>query len=218
MGPELLVPALLAGGGTLLQMSAQQDAADQKRSTLNRQLERDDQAQKKAIGLVQQEGQNYGIDERLKAMQGQEDQTYAQTQADIQGAGGAQVNTAGDAGSVSEDFLKGKAERAITEGTRLTSIAREAAKARAPTGLMSDDALRRAGLAGNLQNVWGTNSNMARATGTDADGVQEPGYGALGSIASAIAPAVGGAMSKSAGVSWDPDGSYSRKYARGIGM
>lgn len=217
MGPEMIAMAI-AAGGTALQMSAQQDAADERRATLNRQLERDDQSQNKAIDLVQKEGQNYGMDERLKAMKGQEDQTYAQTQADMQGAGGSLVNTSADAGNVSEDFVRGKAERAVTEGSRLTSIAREAAKARAPSSMMSEDALRRAGMAGSLQNTWGANTNMARATGIDAQNVQEPGYGALGAIASSIAPSVGGMMGKGAGVNWDADGSYGRKYARGMGM
>jgi hypothetical protein len=217
MGPEMVAMAI-AAAGTAAQMSAQEEAADERRSIMNQQLERDDQATRKAVTLVQQEGENYGMDERLKAMKDQEDKTYEQTQADIQGAGGSLVNTAADAGNVSEDFIRGKAERAVTEGGRLTAIAREAAKARAPSSMMSQDALRRAGMVGNLQSTWGTNRNMSRATGVDVNNVQEPGYGALGSIASSIAPAAGGMMGQGAGVSWDADGSYGRKYARGIGM
>jgi hypothetical protein len=40
-----------------------------------------------------------------------------QTQADLQGAGGAAINAAADAGNVSDDFLKTKAARAIEETT-----------------------------------------------------------------------------------------------------
>lgn len=218
MGPELIAPLLLSAGGAVLQQSAKQDAADQKRETLNRQLERTDQTQKKATALVLDEGQNYSMDNRLKQMQAAEDQTRGQIETDIQGAGGASVGEPSqDAGNVSEDFLKSKAARAITEGGRMTEIAREAAKTRAPGTLLSNDALRRAGMTSNLQNAWGTNTNMARATGNDADSVQEPGYGALGAIASAVAPATVGMMGKGAGVSWDPDGSFSRKYAMGMG-
>jgi len=215
MGPQM-IPMVIALAGTAAQMSAQADERDERRKTLNNQLERDETATKKSIDLVQKEGQNYGMDERLAAMKAQEEQGFGQTQADMQGAGGATVNTAGDAGNVSEDFIKGKAERAVTEGTRLTSIAREAAKTRAPGSLMNEDALRRAGMAGGLQSLWGTTSNMARATGNDAAAVQAPAYGALGSIASSIAPAMGSGAGS--GVSWDADGSYGRKYARGIGM
>lgn len=184
MGPELAM-AMMAGG-TVLQMQAAQDQADERRKILNTQLGRDEQATKKAIQLVQDESGNYTLPNRQEALQEEQGKTYDQIQTDMQGAGGAMVDTATDAGNVSEDFLKTKAARAIDEGTRLTSIAREAAKSRAPTQLMSSDALRRAGMAGNLQSMWGTNNNMSRATGIDAEGVQAPGYGSLGTIASSI--------------------------------
>ncbi|APW37167.1 hypothetical protein RD110_08110 [Rhodoferax koreense] len=206
---------LLSGGGALLQNQAQQDQADEKRQILNRQMERDNAATDKATALVQTEGQNYGMDQRNQQLAANEDKAYQQAQTDIAGAGGALVDTAGDAGNVSADFLKDKASRTIDEGTRLTSIAREAAKNRSAGGLMNDDALRRAGLAGNLQNLWGTTKNMDSATRNDADSVQTPGYGLLGSIASAAGGAMAGKAG--AGVSWDPDGSYGLKYARGIG-
>lgn len=196
MGPETLIPLLLSGGGALLQSNAQQEQADQKRATLNQQLERDADASRKSTALVQGEGQNYGVDARRAALEDQQGKTFTQIQSDMQGAGGAgAVPTAGDAGAVSEDFLKEKAGRAVTEGTRLTDIAREAAKSRAPGQVQGSDGLRKAGLAGSLQNIFGTNTNMAHATVNDADAIQEPGYGALGSIASAIAPATMGASS-----------------------
>lgn len=217
MGPEVLVPLLVAGGGAILQSQAQQEKADDQRRILNRQLERDTQASDKATALVQEEGQNYGMDARQKQLQEQEAQNYGQIQADMTGAGGAAVNTAGDAGNISADFLKDKASRAIDEGTRLTGIAREAAKSRSAGGLMRSDALRRAGMSGNLQNLFGSNANMNRAAQNAAAGVQEPGYGVLGSIASAAGGAMAG-QGAGAGVSWDPDGSYARKYALGRGM
>lgn len=187
MGPELAAAMMV--GGTALQMKAAEDQKDERRSVLNRQLERDDAATGKAIQLVQDESGQYTMPNRLDAMQKQEDQTYQQIEADMQGAGGAMVDTASDAGNVSEDFLKTKAARAVDEGSRMTSIAREAAKARAPGSLLSEDALRRAGMAGNLQNIWGTNNNMARATGQDAEGVEAPMYGNFGKIASTLGSA-----------------------------
>lgn len=184
MGPELSIA--LAVGGKLMEMQASQEQADERRRTINQQLERDDKATQKAIQIVQKEGGNYTTPNRQDELVKQQDKTYQQIDADMQGAGGASVNTASDAGNVSEDFLKTKAARAVDEGTRLTSIAREAAKSRAPGQLMTNDALSRAGMAGNLQNIWGTNSNMANATGIDAQGIEAPAYGSLGSIASAI--------------------------------
>ncbi len=196
MGPEL-IPLALAAGGTVMQASAQQDAADEKRSILNRQMERDDAATDKANQLVNTEGQNYGMDERTKQLATNESKIYDQTQSDLASAGaGGTLNTSGDAGNVSADFLKNKASRSIDEGTRLTSIARAAAKSRSAGGLMNDDALRRAGMASNLQNVWGTASNMDKATRADAENVQAPAYGALGSIASAIGNTMGQGAAK----------------------
>lgn len=184
MGPELAAAMMV--GGTVLQMQAAEDQKDERRRILNQQLDRDEAATKKAIDVVQGEAGNYTAQNRADALSQQEGQTYQQIQQDMQGAGGASVATASDAGNVSEDFLKTKAARAIDEGTRLTSVAREAAKSRAPTMLMSNDALRRAGMVGNLNNIFGTNKNMGTAAGIDAQGVQAPAYGGLGAIASSI--------------------------------
>lgn len=173
-------------GGTALQMQAAKEQRDDRRRILNQQLDRDESATKKAIDLVQQEAGNYTAQNRADAMAEQEGQTYQQIQQDMQGAGGANVATASDAGNVSDDFLKTKAARAVDEGTRLTAVAREAAKNRAPTMLMSNDSLRRAGMVGNLNNIWGTNKNMGTAAGVDASGVEAPAYGGLGAIASSI--------------------------------
>lgn len=184
MGPEASAAMMLLG--TAMQMQAAEEQKDDRRRLLNQQLDRDEQATKKAVNLVQDESGNYTLANRQEALQAEQGKTFDQIQADVQGAGGASVSTASDAGNVSEDFLKTKAARAIDEGTRLTSIAREAAKSRAPTQLMGTDALRRAGMAGELQSLWGTNNNMGRATANDAEGVQQPMYGSLGTVASSL--------------------------------
>lgn len=203
MGPELAL-ALMAGG-TGAQMLAQQDAADERRSMLNQQLARDKAATGRAIDLVQQEGQRFTPQARLQGLQGQADTAYNQAQTDLGGAG-ANLDTAGDAGNVSSDFLKTKAARAIDEGTRLTSVAREVAKARAPGMLGAEDSLSRANLAGNLQDLWGTNRRMAGATQLDASSVTEPAYGAFGKVASALGTAglMGAINSPYAGSSTNP--------------
>lgn len=210
-----LLAAGLSAAGTVAQMQAAEDERNQKRQILNRQLERDDQASQKSNEQVLQEGQRYAQANRQQGLQDAEDQTYKQTQADLQGAGGANIGTAGEAGNVSEDFLKTKAARAIDEGNRLTQVARETAKSRAPGQLQMGDSLSMANLAGNLQNLWGTTKNMSGATNLDAQDVSMPMYGQLGKVASAVAPLAGAQQS---GVSWDADGSYARKYGRGKGM
>lgn len=215
MGPELAL--MLAG--TAMQMQAAKEQRDDRRSMLNRQLERDDAATTKAIDLVQDESGQYTVPNRQQAMQEQEQKTYDQIQADMEGAGGANVNTASDAGAVSEDFIKSKAARAVDEGNRLTAVAREAAKSRAPGQLMSEDAMRRAGMAGNLQNLWGTNKNMGRATGIDAEGVQAPAYGALGALASAAGQGMALGKTKYSGSSSNPfAANYENQMDRGAGI
>lgn len=180
----------IMAAGTMAQMSAAQQAQNQKRNMLNQQLEREGEATDKSVELVQDEGKNYDSKTRMQQVKGAEDKTYAQSRADLEGAGGGLVNTATTAGNVSDDFLKAKAQSAVDEGERLTEVAREAARTRAPGVMQMDDSLRMAGLTGNLANVWGGVKNMHRATENDVNSVTPPGYGALGSIASNIAPVV----------------------------
>lgn len=192
MGPETLIPLLVSAGGTIATISAQEQADAERKGLLNRQLERDDQASQKNNALVQEEGKRFDPNARLQGLADQEQKTYDQTQADMQGAGGGLVQTAATDANVSDDFLKTKAARAIEEGTRLTSIAREAAKARAPGQLGMDDSLSMANLAGQQQNLFGGLKNLDRATGLDAQSVTEPGYGNLGRVATALGGAMAG--------------------------
>lgn len=200
------IPYIIMAAGTAASMSAQREAQKERRSILNRQMEADEKATDQSAALAQQEGQRFSGQARAEGLQQQEQKTFDQTQADLGGAGGANIAAAADSASVSQDFLKTKAARAIDEGTRLTTIAREAAKQRAPGMLQLEDGLSMAGLSGNLQNLWGTRRNIGRAAGMDAQNVQEPGYGALGRIASAVgggmaASGYGSAVDTGAGIS-----------------
>ena len=104
------------------------------------------------------------------------------------------VNTAGDAGNVSDDFLQAKAGRAITEGNRLTDLARSIAKSRAISGVQKTEGQQNADLYSNLNDLNSTNRNYAAASQTDASNVRPGALGTLGSLASAIgtATALGG--------------------------
>lgn len=178
------LPYLLAVGASGLQLNAQREQANERRKILNAQLDRSDQATRRATELVQQEAQNYSPVARAAAMQSQEQAAYDQSAKDLQlGAGGAAIDTAGGQGNVSADFLKAQADKAISEGDRLSSVAREVAKTRAPSLLMQTEGQRRANMAGTLQNLFGTNRNMASAAQQDADSVEEPMYGQLAGLA-----------------------------------
>jgi hypothetical protein len=187
--------SLIASGvGTAMQMQSQQDQAARKRSVMNRQLERNDQMAQKSGELVQSEADNFDPAKRKAAMEDQQAQNFDASMGDLKsGAGGADVGavqTSGDAGNVSEDFIKAKAGRAATEGQRITDIAKELSKTRAPNQLLQTEGQRRGDMASSLQNLFGANQNMANATSNDADTVMDDGTGALGSLASSIGTSV----------------------------
>jgi hypothetical protein len=207
-------PLIMSAVGTAATMMASKEQADDRRSILNRQLQETEKATDKSIDMVQQEGKRFDQQARLDAMKQAEDKTFDQTQTDIAGAGGAALPAAAGAGNVSEDFLKTKAQRAVEEGSRLTSIAREAAKARAPGMLNFDDSLSMARLQGDSRNLWGSTRNLARANSMDADSVEAPAYGALGSIASAI----GGGMAKGGFGQQSTSGVPPNPYAKQAGI
>jgi hypothetical protein len=192
MGPEL-VPLLVSAVGTGVSLYAQNEQEKDQRKILNRQLERDEKASDKSAQMVLDEGQRYTQQNRQEALQQNEQKAYDQAQADISGAGGASISAAADNANVSDDFLKTKAARTVDEGNRLTSIAREAAKSRAPGMLGLDDSLSLAGMSGGQRSLWGTTKNMSGAAGLEAQSVSQPAYGALGKIATAA----GGALAAS---------------------
>lgn len=185
------IPYLIAAGGTALQMKASNDANQERRGILNSQMARDETASKKGAALVLEEGQKLNPGQRQENLQAQEDQISAQQMQDLKtGAGGGDlgaVETAGDAGNVSSDFVKEKAARAVTEGNRLTDIAKALAKTRSTTSLQGEEALGRADLAGELGNLYGANANLGRASGIDASAVTpNQGLTGLGTVASMI--------------------------------
>ncbi|ALV06704.1 hypothetical protein [Roseateles depolymerans] len=194
--------AALLGGGAALNILGQRSAQRQQRSILNQAMERNNEAQQKATSQVLDEGANYGGEKRLDAISAQQDATYNQSLNDIGmgqgGNAGVTIDTAGTDGAVSGDFLKAKADKAISEGNRITQVARELAKVRAPGQQSLQDSMRRANLSGNLASNASSNQAMARAAQLDAQSVQTPWYGQLGKLASTLgtiyaAGALGGA-------------------------
>lgn len=185
MGPELALA--LAAGGTGLQMIGQRQAAGERRNILNREMERANQTQQTATTKVLEEGRKFNPEARLQSMRDAEQSAVSQSAQDL--GGGAAVNTPTAKGAVSADYLKAKADSAISEGNRLTAIAREVAKARAPSTMQNQEALRRANLTGDLGSMWSTMRNMGQAGQRDAEAVEDPWYGQLGKLASAVGSA-----------------------------
>lgn len=196
MGPEIAAAApYLMAGGTALQMLGARDQQRKQRRVLNRAFDANEADQRRGTAEVVQEAQqNAAPDARLRAMQAAEDAAYSRTQQDIAGAGGAMVDTAQGAGAVSADFVRAKADKALAEGDRMTAIARELAKVRAPGDVATNDSLRRSGLSELLSSMWNSNRQRAGAAQMDAQSIDMPLYGQLGGLAATVggAAAMGG--------------------------
>jgi hypothetical protein len=167
-------------GGTAASMLGARQQARQRRDIINRQLDRTRATQASAQRMVQDEGAKYTGEQRANALQSQEGAAFEQAQKDV---GAYIAPTAGGAGRVSDDFVKARADKAIAEGSRLTAMAREAAKLRAPSRMQQQEALRRADMHSTVGSMLGTDHNMANAAQLDAESVDEPLYGQLGKLA-----------------------------------
>lgn len=188
MGPELALA--LAAGGTAAQMIGARQQQKEQRAILNRAMERTAKTQQDASRAILDEAGNFAPDKRQAAMQAAEDAAYQQAVADTGGAqGGAAANVPEAGGNVSADYVKARADRALSEGNRLTAALREAAKVRAPGQVQTTEANRRAALTGDLNSKWSTTRNLANADQMDAESVDMPWYGQLGKLASAVGSA-----------------------------
>lgn len=192
------IPYALMIGGTVLQQRAAKQQADEQRSELNKALTRTDQTQKKANTAIGEEAAKLAPATRMAALNTQVAANDGRATADLQaagatdGAGNAIIDTSGDHGAVSKDFLTAKADRALTEGTRLTQIARQLAAARAPGQLQEQEGMDRADLGERLGDWWGTTKAMNNANAMTAGNTEMPSYGTLGAIASQAGAAYAG--------------------------
>lgn len=200
------IPIALMVGGAMAKNAAATKQANQQRSQLNAALARTDQTQQKANGLVEAEASKLSPVARAAAMSMQADTNAAGAKSDLAAAGAtdsggnAIINTAGDNGAVSKEFLTSKADRALSEGTRLTAIARQLAQVRAPGQLQEQEGQDRADLTQQLGSMWDTTQHLNDANQTTAGNVPLPGYAALGDIAQAAGSAYGGSKMGGAGL------------------
>jgi hypothetical protein len=183
-----LAALALSVGGTGASIYGQQQQANQRRDIANQQLQRTAKAQEETDAKIATEGQQYAPDARTDALKDQQAQTFAQETKDV-GTAPTIIEGAGDGGNVSSDYLSAKADTALAEGNRLTALARELSKTRAPSQLNATEALRRANLSSDLGSIWGADKREANAATLDAQNVAEPWYGSLGKLASAAGSA-----------------------------
>jgi hypothetical protein len=122
-------------------------------------------------------------DARMQQMAAAEQQVFDRTMGDIQGAGGAAIDVAGGEGAVSADFVRALGERRGDENARLTAIARELARVRAPQDVATEGAMRRGAMAERLGSLWNSQRARSQAAELDADAVELPMYGQLAALA-----------------------------------
>lgn len=185
MGPEIAAALALAGTGA--QMIGARQQQKKQRAILNRSMDETNKTQREASAQVLDEAKKFTPEDRMQSMRDAEQSAFSQAQQDVGGGAAANIPTA--AGNVSDAYVKSAADKAISEGNRLTAIAREAAKVRAPGSMQNAEGLRRAQLTGDLGSRWSRTRNMANAAQMDAQSVEAPWYSDLGKIASAVGSA-----------------------------
>ncbi|HET8870418.1 MAG TPA: hypothetical protein VFM48_08235 [Aquabacterium sp.] len=173
-------------GGVPASIQAQKEQAQDRRRILNAQLDRNAATSQAASNAVLKEAASLAPGARQQALADQADAISSMSTRDLTGAGAGIIDTAGSGGNVSQDFLRAQADRQISEGNRLTAIAREIAKTRAPSQLMTNEAQRRAALSGSLQSMFSTNRNLADAAQQDAADVDLPMYGKVANAVNQI--------------------------------
>ena len=202
MGPELAAAAASAGqalgnpalqaalvaSGTGAQMLAARQQARQQRRILDAQAARSDEVQRQGTQAVLDEAQTMAPAARMAEMQAAEAAAAQRAQQDMS-AGGALLDetaTGADTAQVSGDFLRAKADKALAEGARRTAIARELAKVRSVGDAQQQQGMRQSSLAEALGSMYSSNRQRAQAAQMDASAVDEPWYGGIGRIASAV--------------------------------
>jgi hypothetical protein len=221
-------PYIIAAAGTAVKMRADQQQAQEQRQQLNAALSRTDETQKKANAAIGEEAAKLAPTARMANLNNQAGADVTQAKSDLTASGATDsggnsiIDTAGDGGAVSKEFLTDKADRAISEGTRLSSIAQQLARTRAPGQLVEQEGQGRANLTEQLANMWGTTQNLNSGNATTAQGIQEPGYGQVGQLAASLGSAYAakgaGTGSKAALVPKNAKGGYIWSGGDGSGM
>lgn len=173
--------AFAGGLGPGMQQLGAKAAERERRDILNRAFDDQRNSMDQSTASILGEAKTLSGEARKAAMDAQEVAAYGQTQQDLGGAGGDMVGSE-TGGNVSADFMAAKADKAISEGNRLTAIAREAAKLRAPGQLTTEEAQRQADLMARNGSMWGSTKNRTRAAMQDAEAVQMPWYGQAGQM------------------------------------
>lgn len=175
-------------------MLAARNQARQQRGILNRAFERNDETVKEGTADTLKLAERMTPREQGNEMRMAADAAANRTMTDLRGSGADMIDTAGGGGRVSDNFTTAKAAAQGVEGDRLSAIAQEVGKVRAPGEVMGNEARFRAALAERLGSAFRSNQQRAQASQLDAQGVERPWYGDVGQLAAMV-----GGMSMGAG-------------------
>lgn len=184
MSSEVALGLLL--GGTAAQMAAARQQQQKQKKVLQRAFDKNDETVGDATQQVLEAGKEMTGGARSDAMRAAAEASSARTMSDLTGAGADVIDTAGDTGNVSDAFRQGKAAAQAGEVDRLSRIAQEVGRARAPSEVMANEALARSALAERLGSTFRSNQARTQAAGLDAESIDLPWYGYAGQLASLV--------------------------------
>lgn len=219
MGPEITAALPYISGaasilGTVMKMGATNDAQDRSDQAFRANMLRDSQYQDKAIGLVNQNAEQYKPEQRQQAEQKAVDTATNNITSNLV-ADRAGAEPGAVAGKVSDDFTAGRAARTASELQRSTDLAKLFAKVRGPSDLRAGEAVTNADFAAQGGTNAANRGFMAGAGNMDAQVAGRPDGGQMllgdalstagtGMLAGSLAKrALGRTSPIAAGINWD---------------
>lgn len=180
------VAGALLAGGTAAQMLAAREQARAQRGIINRAQDRNDEAVREGSEATLKMAEGMTGASQADKMQAAAQAAAGRTMADLRGAGADLIDTGSGSGRTSGAFGRMVAERGAAERDRLSAIAQEVGRVRAPAEVMGNEAMARSALAERLASSFRSNQNRQQAASLDAQGVDRPWYGDVGQLAALV--------------------------------
>lgn len=165
--------------GPVGELAGNRATVKRQRNYLNSGMADSERTQAEAIQRVLAEAQTASPDARMQAMQQAEDRNYGQA---MQDAAGATLQGTGSGGRLPAEFTAAMDARGQEEAGRMSNIAREMARVRAPGDVAATDSIRRSGMSEALASLWNSSNQRSQAAQMDAQAVQTPWWGQVAGI------------------------------------
>lgn len=158
-------------GGMATQYYAQNEAASDRKRAVGRAQDWQDTASRKIIDTSMKNAQQYDPTARTQANAQAQDAATNSLRGYLEAAKGQQPSS-GTTGAVSSTFTTDRAERALADANRATTLARLFGKMRGATDLRAIEGLNNADAATRVAGMARNKANMAGAQSVD---IQEAG-------------------------------------------